>query len=249
MIFAGGFGSRLTEETRLKPKPLVEACGRPLLWYIMQNYSNYGYKEFVILVGHKGDMIREYFANFWMYQSDITFDLVTSKYEVHETRGLPWKVSIIETGINASTGSRLLKLKTLLKEDFLLTYGDGVADVDISKLINFHYSNTSLVTLTAVQPPAKFGALKLEGDLVVSFKEKMDNLESWVNGGFFVVSKDIFNLIPEFNNSFESVVLPVLAQKNKLAAFKHTGFWQPVDTIRDLTKLEEAINLGQLNWT
>ena len=249
VIFAGGLGSRLTEETQLKPKPLVEACGKPLLWHIMQNYSNYGFKEFVILVGYKGDMIREYFANFWMYKSDITFNLLSSDSHVHETRGMPWKVSIVETGINTSTGSRLAKIKNMINEDFLLTYGDGIANVDISKLIDFHYTNSSLVTLTAVQPPAKFGALKLNEHLVTSFQEKMDNLESWVNGGFFVVNKDIFDIIPEFDNSFESDVLPILAAKNQLSAFKHSGFWQPVDTIRDLTKLEDAINLGLIKWT
>jgi glucose-1-phosphate cytidylyltransferase len=249
VIFAGGLGTRLTEETQLKPKPLVEACGKPLLWHIMQNYSSYGFKEFVILVGYKGDMIREYFANFWMYKSDITFNLLSSDSHVHETRGMPWKVSIVETGINTSTGSRLAKIKNIINEDFLLTYGDGIADVDISKLIDFHYTNSSLVTLTAVQPPAKFGALKLNGHLVASFQEKMDNLESWVNGGFFVVNKDIFDIIPEFDNSFESDVLPILAAKNQLSAFKHLGFWQPVDTVRDLTKLEDAINLGLIKWT
>lgn len=249
VIFAGGLGSRLTEETQLKPKPLVEACGKPLLWHIMQNYSNYGFKEFIILVGYKGDMIREYFANFWMHKSDITFNLLSSESHVHETRGMPWKVSIVETGIKTSTGSRLAKIKNIVSEDFLLTYGDGVADVDISKLIDFHYANSSLVTLTAVQPPAKFGALKLNGNLVTSFQEKMDNVESWVNGGFFVVNKDIFDIIPEFENSFESDVLPILAIKNQLAAFKHSGFWQPVDTIRDLAKLEDAIKLGLIKWT
>ena len=248
VIFAGGLGSRLTEETQLKPKPLVEACGKPLLWHIMQNYSNYGFKEFVILVGYKGDMIREYFANFWMYKSDITFNLLSSDSHVHETRGMPWKVSIVETGINTSTGSRLAKIKNMINEDFLLTYGDGIANVDISKLIDFHYTNSSLVTLTAVQPPAKFGALKLNEHLVTSFQEKMDNLESWVNGGFFVVNKDIFDIIPEFDNSFESDVLPILAAKNQLSAFKHSGFWQPVDTIRDLQRLEEAIDRGELPW-
>lgn len=249
VIFAGGLGSRLAEETQLKPKPLVEACGKPLLWHIMQNYSNYGYKEFVILVGYKGDMIREYFANFWMYKSDITFNLLSSDSYVHETRGMPWKVSIVETGINTSTGSRLSKIKNIINEDFLLTYGDGIADVNISKLIDFHYANSSLVTLTAVQPPAKFGAVKLNGPLVTSFQEKMDNLESWVNGGFFVVNKQVFDMIPEFDNSFESDILPILAAKNQLTAFKHSGFWQPVDTIRDLNKLEDAINLGLIKWT
>ena len=194
-------------------------------------------------------MIREYFANFWMYKSDITFNLLSSDSHVHEIRGMPWKVSIVETGINTSTGSRLSKIKNIVNEDFLLTYGDGIADVNISKLIDFHYTNSSLVTLTAVQPPAKFGALKLNGPLVTSFQEKMDNSESWVNGGFFVVNKKIFDIIPEFDNSFESDVLPIVAAKNQLAAFKHSGFWQPVDTIRDLNKLEEAINLGLIKWT
>jgi glucose-1-phosphate cytidylyltransferase len=248
VILAGGRGTRLTEETTLKPKPLVEANGKPLIWHIMQNYSMHGITEFIILSGYKGQQIREYFANFWLHQADLTFDLATSNQEIHEVRGLPWKVTVLDTGIDTNTGGRIARLKGILNEDFLLTYGDGVSDVDISSLLKKHKELDNYVTLTAVQPPARFGALDLKGDRVVGFKEKPIGDGAWVNGGFFVVTPKIFDYLGTESTSLEIDVLPKIAKDQKLGAYKHIGFWQPVDTIRDLYRLEEAIAAGALPW-
>lgn len=248
VILAGGRGTRLSEETQIKPKPLVEAGGKPLLWHIMQNYALYGLNEFIVLAGYKGDLIRDYFANFWMHQSDVTFDLASPSRNIHEIRSLPWKVSVIETGVDTLTGSRLSKIRDLIDGDFLLTYGDGVSDVNIRDLIEFHNSHSGIATLTAVQPPARFGAVNLSGSRVENFQEKPAGDGSWVNGGFFLLKKKIFDFIPDHDNSFESEVLPVIANINELYAYKHFGFWQPVDTVRDLFRLEEAINSKVLPW-
>jgi len=248
VILAGGRGTRLTEETTIKPKPLVEANGKPLLWHIMQNYSRHGINEFIILTGYKGAQIREYFANFWLHQADLTFNLSTSHQEIHEVRGLPWKVTVLDTGIDTSTGRRIARLEGVLNEDFLLSYGDGVSDIDISGLLTKHKELDNYVTLTAVQPPARFGALNLKGDRVVSFEEKPKGDGSWVNGGFFVITPKIFDYLSEESISLEIDVLPKIAKVQKLGAYMHTGFWQPVDTIRDLHRLEEAIADGALPW-
>jgi len=248
VILAGGRGTRLAEETQVKPKPLVESGGKPLIWHIMQNYARFGVTEFIVLVGYKGQMIREYFANFWLNQADITFDLSNPEIQVHQNRGLPWKVSVIDTGLETMTGGRLAKLKNLIDEDFFLTYGDGVADVDIEMLLKKHNVSRSLATLTAVQPPARFGALDFDGSQVIGFREKPIDDEGWVNGGFFVLSPKIFDYLKGDLCSFESDVLPQVAEQGKLSAYKHTGFWQPVDTIRDLERLEVAIAQGALPW-
>ncbi len=249
VILAGGRGTRLAEETTLKPKPLVEAGGKPLIWHIMQNYSLHGLNEFIILSGYKGQQIREYFANFWLHQADLTFDLTSSKQEIHIIRGPNWKVTVLDTGIDTSTGGRISYLKNLLKEDFLLTYGDGVSDVDISHLIAKHNELRTCVTLTAVQPPARFGALNLEGDKVINFEEKPKGDGAWVNGGFFVFSPEFFEYQTSDSTSLEFDILPKIAIDRKLGVYKHPGFWQPVDTIRDLHRLEEAIAKGALPWT
>ncbi len=248
VILAGGRGTRLAEETLIKPKPLVEAAGQPLIWHIMQNFANYGVTEFIVLSGYKGHQIREYFANYWLHQADITFDLATPELEVHRVRSLPWKVSVIDTGVDTNTGGRIARLKDLLKEDFLLTYGDGVSDVNIEELISAHHSTRNIATLTAVQPPARFGALSLVGDQVKSFQEKPDGEGAWINGGFFVVKPEIFDFLGGDNSSFEIDTLPKIADLGKLGVYKHSGFWQPVDTIRDLQRLEEAIGRGVLPW-
>ena len=248
IILAGGFGTRLSEETQFKPKPLVEAGGKPLIWHIMQNFSLYGVTEFIILSGYKGHLIKEYFANFWLHQSDITFDLTSPTQEIHNLKGQPWKVTVLDTGINTSTGGRIAHLKHLLSEDFFLTYGDGVSDVDIQKLLSSHQKNSNFATLTAVQPPARFGSLDIKGNQVISFREKPVGEGAWVNGGFFVLTPKIFDYIDNDNLSFESEVLPKVVSANKLGVYKHTGYWQPVDTIRDLKKLEETINSGDLPW-
>ena len=249
VILAGGRGTRLTEETQLKPKPLVEANGKPLIWHIMQNFSRYGVTNFIILSGYKGQQIREYFANFWLHQADLTFDLETPNQEVHKVRGLPWKVTVLDTGIDTNTGGRIARLKGLLNEDFLLTYGDGVSDIDIQKSITNHQNSNNLATLTAVQPPARFGALNLNGNQVTSFQEKPEGDGAWVNGGFFVLSPKIFDYLDSDTSSFEIDALPKVASAGKLGAYKHSGYWQPVDTIRDLQRLEEAIENGALPWT
>jgi glucose-1-phosphate cytidylyltransferase len=249
VILAGGRGTRLAEETQIKPKPLVEAGGQPLIWHIMQNYAKFGITDFIILVGYKGQYIREYFANFWLHQADVTFNLATPNIEVHSVRSLPWNVSVIDTGVDTLTGSRLLKLKEVLKEDFLLTYGDGVADVNIRDLIKQHEKSENVATLTAVQPPARFGALNLVNNSVLNFQEKPVGDGAWVNGGFLVLSPQIFSYLYDDNCSLEIDALPMVAKDGKLGAYKHSGFWQPVDTIRDLQRLDEAIAKGDLSWT
>jgi glucose-1-phosphate cytidylyltransferase len=248
VILAGGRGTRLSEETLIKPKPLVEAAGQPLIWHIMQNYARFGVTEFIVLAGYKGQQIREYFANFWLHQADVTFDLDTPDRKIHNVRSLPWKVTVLDTGIDTNTGGRIARLKDLLNEDFLLTYGDGVSDVDIIKLMSAHQASGNIATLTAVQPPARFGALSLVGSQVASFEEKPSGEGAWVNGGFLVIKPEIYHLLQGDKSSFEIDALPKLAEQGKLGVYKHSGFWQPVDTIRDLQRLEEAINEGVLPW-
>ena len=249
VILAGGRGTRLAEETTLKPKPLVEANGRPLIWHIMQNYSRHGISEFIVLSGYKGQQIREYFANFWLHEADLTFDLSTSHQQIIKVRGLPWKVTVLDTGIDTNTGGRIARLKGLLEEDFLLTYGDGVSDIDIEGLLSSHRKSNNVATLTAVQPAAKFGALKLSGNQVVSFQEKPEGDGAWVNGGFFALTPKIFDYLGGDDSSFEIDTLPKIASDGKLGFYKHSGYWQPVDTIRDLQRLQEAIQLGALPWS
>lgn len=248
VILAGGRGTRLLEETQVKPKPLVEASGHPLIWHVMQNYAQYEITEFIVLSGYKGQQIREYFANFWLKQADITFDLATPNKEIHEVRSLPWKVTVLDTGLDTGTGGRILRLRDLIHEDFLLTYGDGVSNVNINELIGVHNLSGNFATLTAVQPPARFGALKLAGNQVTSFLEKPDGDGAWVNGGFFVIKPEVFDFIVDDKSSFEIDVLPKIAEIGKLGVYKHSGFWQPVDTIRDLQRLQEAIDKGVLSW-
>lgn len=248
VILAGGRGTRLSEETQLKPKPLVEAAGQPLLWHIMQNFAIHDVTEFIVLAGYKGQQIREYFANYWLHQSDVTFDLAAPKQEIHMVRSLPWKVSVLDTGLDTNTGGRIRRLDKILSEDFLLTYGDGISDVNIKELVSAHNASGNYATLTAVQPPARFGALTLVGNQVQSFQEKPAGEGAWVNGGFLVLSPEIFEFIGGDKCSFEVETLPKIAEMNKLGVYKHSGFWQPVDTIRDLQRLEEAIKLGSLPW-
>ncbi len=248
VILAGGKGTRLQEETVTKPKPLVEAGQKPLIWHVMQNFARFGIEEFIILVGYKGQFIREYFANFWLHQSDITFDLSSPEISVHNVRGVPWKVSVIDTGEETLTGGRLLRVADLLKDDFLMTYGDGVSDVEIIKLIDQHQRSGAVATLTAVKPPPRFGAVEIEGKKVKYFSEKTFSTEVWVNGGFFVLSPSVFSYIKNDSTSFEIDSLPQIAKDGLLNAYKHEGFWQPVDTIKDLQKLEDGIKEGKLPW-
>lgn len=248
VILAGGRGTRLSEETLIKPKPLVEASGKPLLWHIMSNFSNFGINDFVVLVGYKGNLIKEYFHNFWMNQSDITFDLSTPEKEILKTSNLNWKVTVLDTGLDTQTGGRLRHLDDIVGDEFLLTYGDGVSDVNIDELISSHKSSGSSVTLTAVQPPARFGALTLEKNRVVGFQEKPTGDGVWINGGYMVVKREVLQEISGPDISFESDVLPKLAKENRLNAYFHEGQFIAVDTIRDLVKLEELIDLKVFKW-
>jgi glucose-1-phosphate cytidylyltransferase len=248
VILAGGRGTRLSEETQVKPKPLVEAGGQPLIWHIMQNYALFGITEFIVLSGYKGQLIREYFANFWLHQADITFDLSAPNQQIHRVRSVPWNVSVIDTGLDTNTGGRILKLREILTEEFLLTYGDGVSDVNISNLIHEHTISNNIVTLTGVRPPSRFGSLETEGSKVLSFQEKSVGEESWINGGFMVVKPDVFSYLDGDSSSFEINALTKIAKQGLLGVYKHQGYWQPVDTIRDLQNLEEAISDGMLPW-
>lgn len=248
VILAGGKGTRLSEETQFRPKPLVEAGGQALVWHIMQNYQLHGITDFIVLAGYKGQQIREYFNSFWLNNSDITFDLSRPHHEILSGNNVPWTVTVLDTGIEAETGTRIRHLAESINEDFLLTYGDGVSDVNITELIATHKKNKNIATLTAVRPPARFGALSLSASQVLGFEEKPKGDGAWINGGFFVLSPLIFEKLPDFNCSFEFDVLPQIAADMQLGAYKHHGFWQPVDTLRDLARLEEAILSGKLPW-
>lgn len=251
IILAGGIGSRLSEETILKPKPMVEIGGKPILWHIMKIYSFYGINEFIILCGYKGYMIKEYFANYYSHTSDLTIDLSTNSIIYHENHSEPWKVTLLDTGLNTLTGSRIKQaMKYTKDEPFLLTYGDGVADIQILDLINFHNTNGKIVTMTSVQPEGRFGSLTIDQDNnITSFIEKPVGDGAWINGGFFVCQPNVYNYIPDGENIiFEKGPLETLANDGQLVAFKHNGFWKPMDTQRDKIQLEELIDNGAAPW-
>ncbi|PRY90872.1 glucose-1-phosphate cytidylyltransferase [Mongoliibacter ruber] len=254
VILAGGFGTRISEESGIRPKPMVEIGGKPILWHIMKIYSRHGINDFIICCGYKGHLIKEYFSNYFLYMSDITFDLEKNQMHVHCKKSEPWKVTLVDTGENVMTGGRLKKVAQYLdNEAFCLTYGDGVSDVDISKLIEFHKSNNSLTTLTAVQQPGRFGAFTLaDGDTSINqFREKPvgdGNSNAWINGGFFVVEPEVLNLIDGDQTIWEREPLEKLSTMGKLSAYKHFGFWQPMDTLRDKNHLEELWSKGLATW-
>ncbi|AZB71584.1 glucose-1-phosphate cytidylyltransferase [Synechococcus elongatus] len=250
VILAGGLGTRLSEETYLKPKPMVEIGGKPILWHILKIYSHFGINEFIICCGYKGYLIKEYFANYFLYTSDVTFHMdIDNHMEVHQRKSEPWKVTLVDTGELSQTGGRLGRVQRYLKnETFCFTYGDGVADVDIEALISHHYRGGKQATLTAVQPPGRYGALGLDGDTVLQFQEKPDGDNAWINGGFFVLEPSVLERIENDSTSWEAEVLPCLAADNQLSAYKHKGFWQPMDTLRDRTRLEELWVSGQAPW-
>ncbi len=249
VLLAGGLGTRISEESYLKPKPMIEIGGRPILWHIMKIYSKYGLNDFVICCGYKSYVIKEYFANYFLHLSDVTFDLKNNKMEVHHNDSEPWKVTLVDTGENTMTGGRLKRVKKYIgDEDFCLTYGDGLADIDISKLIEFHKSHGGLATLTAAQPPGRFGALGMKGTQVQSFKEKPVGDGSWINGGFFVLNSKVIDLIPDDTTVWEKEPLEKLAELKQLHAYQHTGFWQPMDTLRDKNHLEELWSKGLAPW-
>ncbi|HNV68763.1 MAG TPA: glucose-1-phosphate cytidylyltransferase, partial [Candidatus Ozemobacteraceae bacterium] len=234
VILAGGLGTRLSEETVVKPKPMVEIGGKPILWHIMKIYSTYGINDFVVCLGYKGYMIKEYFANYFLHMSDVTFDMKCNEMKVHHNKAEPWTVTLIDTGESTATGGRLRKVRSFLDEEtFCFTYGDGVADVNISSLIEFHRRSGLKATLTAVQPPGRYGAVNVERELVESFQEKPKGDGGWINGGFFVLEPDAIEYVKGDQTSWEGDSLVRLATDHQLGAFKHDGFWRPMDTLRD----------------
>jgi len=249
VILAGGLGTRLSEETVVRPKPMVEIGGKPVLWHIMKTYSAHGIHHFVICCGYKGYMIKEYFANYFLHTSDITFDILNNKMEVHQKHAEPWKVTLVDTGEKTMTGGRLKRVRDHIgDEDFCLTYGDGVSNIHIGKLIEFYRQQNCLATLTAVQAPGRFGVLKMQGEQVQAFEEKPHGTGAWINGGYFVLSPKIFDYIADESTSWEREPLEMLAREGQLSAFTHHGFWQPMDTLRDKTHLEELWQTGKAPW-
>lgn len=249
IILAGGLGTRISEETHLKPKPMIEIGGKPILWHIMKQYSHYGIYDFVICCGYKGYVIKEYFANYFTHMSDVTFDISNNKMEVHHATAENWRVTLIDTGEATMTGGRLKRVAGYAgDEDFCFTYGDGVSNVDVGQLIQFHKTKGTLATVTSVQPPGRFGSLDIKQDKIIGFKEKPLGDGGWINGGFFVLSPRIFEYIDGDSSVWESKPLERLAKDGQLSAYKHEGFWQPMDTLRDLVMLEELWSSGKAPW-
>ncbi|WP_048438289.1 glucose-1-phosphate cytidylyltransferase [Caenimonas sp. SL110] len=240
VILAGGLGTRISEESHLKPKPMIEIGGKPILWHIMKIYSHHGINDFVICLGYRGYAIKEYFANYFLHTSDVTFDMSQNQMEVHVRHAEPWRVTLVDTGVDTLTGGRLARVRRYLgNETFCFTYGDGVADLDVRATIDFHRSHGRMATVTAIQPPGRYGALGMEGDAVRQFQEKPAGDGSWINGGFFVLEPGVFDHIGGDQTSWESEPLQALAQQDQLRAFRHGGFWQAMDTLRDKNQLEE----------
>jgi glucose-1-phosphate cytidylyltransferase len=250
VILAGGLGTRLSEETVLKPKPMVEIGGMPILWHIMKIYSAFGYNDFVICLGYKGYVIKEYFANYFLHQSDVTIDLKNNTTTVHNNHAEPWTISLVDTGIDTMTGGRIKRVQSYIgDEPFMLTYGDGVSNVDINKLIESHKISNRYCTVTAVQPSGRFGALDFEENgLISSFEEKPRGDGTWINGGFFVCEPEVFDYIDGDATIWERKPMENLTKERQMTAFKHTGFWRPMDTLRDRNELEEAWVQNKAQW-
>jgi glucose-1-phosphate cytidylyltransferase len=250
VILAGGLGTRISEETHLKPKPMIEIGGKPILWHIMKMYSAHGVNDFIICCGYKGYVIKEYFANYFLHMSDVTFDMASNRMEVHQQHAEPWRVTLVDTGEETMTGGRLKRVVPYLsgEKEFCFTYGDGVGDVDITALIDFHRASGKLATLTATQPPGRFGALSLSGEQVTSFKEKPQGDGNWINGGFFVLSPKVIERIAGDATLWEKEPMESLANDGEFSAYFHRGFWQPLDTLRDKTLLEELWSRGKAPW-
>jgi len=249
VILAGGMGTRISEESHLKPKPMIEIGGRPILWHIMKIYSHYGINDFVICLGYKGYVIKEYFANYFLHMSDVTFDIANNRMEVHERHAEPWRVTLVDTGPMTLTGGRLHRVRRYLgNEAFCFTYGDGVANIDIARLIAFHRDQGRLATLTAIQPPGRYGAVHINDGVVRSFSEKPAGDGGWINGGFFVVEPAALDLIEGDQTSWEAESLMRLSEMGQLAAYEHGGFWAAMDTLRDKNQLEELWGSERAPW-
>ncbi|GAA6619899.1 glucose-1-phosphate cytidylyltransferase [Scytonema sp. NUACC26] len=251
VILAGGLGTRLSEETSVRPKPMVEIGGKPILWHIMKTYSAHGINEFIICCGYKGYVIKEYFANYFLHMSDVTFDMRFNQMNVHAGNAEPWRVTLVDTGDSTMTGGRLRRVREHIgSETFCFTYGDGVSDVNITEALNFHREQKTLATMTAVQPPGRFGAIVLahEQTKITSFREKPEGDGAWINGGFFVLEPEVINLIADDSTVWEQVPLEKLADMEQLSAYKHHGFWQPMDTLRDKNYLEDLWQKNKAPW-
>jgi glucose-1-phosphate cytidylyltransferase len=250
VILAGGLGTRISEETHLKPKPMIEIGGKPILWHILKTYSAHGINDFIICCGYKGYIIKEYFANYFLHMSDVTFDMVNNEMQVHHRKAEPWRVTLVDTGEDTLTGGRLKRVSNYLKNEkaFCFTYGDGVANINISSLVDFHLNHGKLATVTAVQPPGRYGAINMEEGSVKGFTEKPKGDGGWINGGFFVLSPKCIDYINNDQSSWEGEPLAQLAKQEQLMAFEHTGFWQPMDTLRDKNQLEELWASNQAPW-
>ena len=250
VIFAGGLGTRISEETSLRPKPMVEIGSMPIMWHIMKSYSAHGFNDFIICCGYKGYVIKEYFANYFLHMSDVTIDIANNHMQVHHQKAEAWKITLVDTGEDTMTGGRLKRIKEYVTDEseFFLTYGDGVSDIDINATLAFHQKHGRLATLTAVQPPGRFGVLNLEGNQVIGFAEKPVGKEALINGGFFVLSPKCLDLIENDRTVWEQEPLGQLTQMGELMAYEHSGFWQPMDTLRDKNYLEELWASGQAPW-
>ena len=249
ILLAGGLGTRISEETHLKPKPMIEIGGKPILWHIMKMYSHYGLNDFTVLLGYKGYLVKEFFANYFLHQSDVTVDLAENNITIHDNKSEPWKITLLDTGLHTMTGGRLLKARKYIGEEpFMLTYGDGVSDINIKALEEYHRSHSGCITMTAVQPEGRFGALKMDGDRISQFLEKPLGDGGWINGGFFVCDSKVFEYIDGDSSTFEREPLERMAEEKELFAFKHTGFWKPMDTLRDKNQLEEMLTNNTAKW-
>lgn len=250
VILAGGFGTRISEESHLRPKPMIEIGGMPILWHIMKQYSHFGFNEFIICAGYKQSVIKEWFANYFIYSSDITFDFTKgNSIEVHNKYSEPWKVTVVDTGLNTMTGGRLKRIKEYLgNETFFMTYGDGVSNVDIGLLLAFHKRNGKMATITAVQPKGRFGYIDLDDNTVLSFREKNEHDTGWINAGFMVLEPDVIKFIKDDSTVFERDPMEQIALDGQMACYKHSGFWQCMDTLRDKEKLDKLWASGKAPW-
>jgi glucose-1-phosphate cytidylyltransferase len=249
VILAGGLGTRIIEESHLKPKPMIEIGGKPILWHIMKIYSRYGINDFIICLGYRGYVIKEYFANYFLHMSDVTFDMAQNRMEVHQNSAEPWRVTLVDTGPDTMTGGRLRRVRNHLDDEtFCFTYGDGVADIDIAAQLAFHRGHGKLATVTAIQPPGRYGALDIDAGRVLSFQEKPAGDGAWINGGFFVLEPGVIDCIEGDQTSWEAAPLVQLAAQGQLMSYQHRGFWQPMDTLRDKNHLEDLWAAGRAPW-